>query len=101
MRRDGSKPRRDNPKRSGPRSIGVGTESVLATRASRLGVALSGMAHELAAAHRQIAKLRRENAALRAEVETTSEATESKLARPGISRSPQAARARPLDGPVQ
>jgi hypothetical protein len=38
-------------------------------RESRLGVALAGLAQELAAARREIAALKRENAALRSRVE--------------------------------
>ncbi|MGB0091343.1 MAG: hypothetical protein WBP81_02230 [Solirubrobacteraceae bacterium] len=38
-------------------------------RAARLGVALEGVARELAAARREIAVLRRENAALRSKLD--------------------------------
>ena len=43
----------------------VGDRPVSASRESRLGVALAGLAQELAAARREIVVLRRENAALR------------------------------------
>ena len=40
-----------------------------ASRESRLGVALAGLAQELAAARREIAVLKRENAALRSKLD--------------------------------
>jgi hypothetical protein len=43
--------------------------SVLVRRAARLGVALEGLARELAAARREIAVLRRENTALRSKLD--------------------------------
>ena len=43
--------------------------AALTKRASRLGVALAGMAQELVAARREIAVLRRENSALRSKLE--------------------------------
>jgi hypothetical protein len=42
---------------------------VPASRESRLGVALAGLAQELAAARREIASLKLENAALRSELD--------------------------------
>ena len=69
MRVDGSSPQPERSDGIDANAIGALHQRVLETRASRLGVALSGMAQELAAAHRQLARLRRENAALRAEVE--------------------------------
>ncbi len=48
---------------------GARDEAALVARASRLGVALAGMAQELVAARREIAVLRRENSALRSKLE--------------------------------
>jgi hypothetical protein len=45
--------------------VAVGDPPVSASRESRLGVALAGLAQELAAARREITALKRENAALR------------------------------------
>jgi hypothetical protein len=44
-------------------------DPVPAGRAARLGVALAGLAQELAAARREIAMLKRENMALRARID--------------------------------
>jgi hypothetical protein len=50
-------------------AAGPADDAVLVRRAARLGVALEGLAGELAAARREIAVLRRENAALRSKLD--------------------------------
>jgi hypothetical protein len=47
----------------------VGDRPLSASRDSRLGVALAGLAQELAVARREIAALKRENAALRSKLD--------------------------------
>ena len=51
------------------RSADAADAAALVRRAARLGVALEGLAGELAAARREIAVLRRENAALRSKLD--------------------------------
>ncbi len=47
---------------------GARDDAVLIKRASRLGVALAGMAQDLATARHEVAVLRRENSALRSKL---------------------------------